>query len=104
MSWAAWGSPGRTSRTTICRRWWMPRWPTGVASTFWSTPPVTGRARVKLYKGNCDVVGRQSPCSLYDEDVATFEEDAVYDQGDATGFIKLNALRLRLQRQRREKT
>ncbi|GAB6063578.1 argininosuccinate synthase [Deferrisoma palaeochoriense] len=56
---------------------------------------VTGTARLKLYKGNCIVVGRKSPRSLYDPEVATFEEDTVYNQADATGFIKLNALRLR---------
>ncbi len=56
---------------------------------------VTGTARLKLYKGHCMVVGRKSPRSLYDPEVATFEEDTVYDQADATGFIKLNALRLR---------
>ena len=56
---------------------------------------VTGTARLKLYKGNCTVVGRKSPKSLYDPQVATFEADTVYDQADATGFIKLNALRLR---------
>jgi len=57
---------------------------------------VTGTARLKLYKGNCSVVGRKADQSLYDEDMATFEEDEVYNQGDATGFIKLNALRLRM--------
>jgi argininosuccinate synthase len=56
---------------------------------------VTGTARLKLYKGNCTVVGRKSPVSLFDPEVATFEADTVYDQADATGFIKLNALRLR---------
>ncbi|MBI5016079.1 MAG: argininosuccinate synthase [Deltaproteobacteria bacterium] len=56
---------------------------------------VTGTARLKLYKGTCAVVGRKSPKSLYDPDVATFEADTVYNQADATGFIKLNALRLR---------
>jgi argininosuccinate synthase len=56
---------------------------------------VTGEARLKLYKGNCIVVGRRAPKPLYDEQIATFEEDDVYDQSDATGFIKLNALRLR---------
>ena len=56
---------------------------------------VTGTARLKLYKGNCTVVGRKSPHSLYDPETATFEEDTVYDQADATGFIKLTALRLR---------
>jgi len=58
---------------------------------------VTGTARIKLYKGNCIVVGRKSPYSLYSEDFATFEEDEVYNQMDATGFIRLNALRLRIQ-------
>lgn len=58
---------------------------------------VTGTARVKLYKGNCIVVGRKSPYSLYSEDFATFEKDEVYNQMDATGFIRLNALRLRIQ-------
>ena len=57
---------------------------------------VTGVARLKLYKGNCVVVGRKSPCSLYSEAFATFEKDQVYDQADATGFIRLNALRLRI--------
>jgi len=57
---------------------------------------VTGTARVKLYKGNCDTVGRKSPCSLYHPEFATFGEEAVYDQRDAEGFIKLNALRLRI--------
>jgi argininosuccinate synthase len=57
---------------------------------------VTGTARVKLYKGNCDVVGRKSPVSLYRPDLATFEADAVYNQKDAEGFIRLNALRLRV--------
>jgi len=57
---------------------------------------VTGEVRLKLYKGNVIVTGRRSPYSLYDEDIVTFEEDDVYDQRDAEGFIKLNALRLRL--------
>jgi argininosuccinate synthase len=58
---------------------------------------VTGTARVQLYKGSCTVTGRKSDHSLYDENLATFEEDSVYDQGDASGFIRLNALRLRMQ-------
>jgi argininosuccinate synthase len=58
--------------------------------------PVTGDVRLKLYRGNVIVVGRRSPHSLYDEKIATFEADTVYDQRDAEGFIKLNALRLRL--------
>ena len=57
---------------------------------------VTGDVRCKLFKGGCHVVGRRSPYSLYNPDFVTFEEDDVYDQADATGFIKLNALRLRL--------
>ena len=57
---------------------------------------VTGRVKLKLYKGNATVVGRESPYSLYDQELVTFEEGAVaYDHRDAAGFIKLNALRLR---------
>ncbi|MEE8292820.1 MAG: argininosuccinate synthase, partial [Kiloniellales bacterium] len=52
--------------------------------------------RLKLYKGGVSVLGRQSPDSLYSLEHVTFEDDAVYDQRDAEGFIKLNALRLRL--------
>ena len=59
---------------------------------------VSGRVRLKLYKGNVVVAGRKSDSSLYDPEVATFEEDAVYQQADAEGFIRLNALRLRLRR------
>jgi argininosuccinate synthase len=59
---------------------------------------VTGTARLKLYKGNCAVVGRRSPLSLYSQEFATFERDTVYNQRDAEGFIKLNALRLRLRK------
>jgi argininosuccinate synthase len=62
---------------------------------------VTGRVQVKLYKGNATVIGRESPYSLYDQDLVTFEEGAVaYDHRDAAGFIKLNALRLRVQAKR----
>ena len=57
---------------------------------------VTGTARLKLYKGNCIVVGRRSPNSLYSEDIASFEKSGGYEQKDATGFIRLNALRLRI--------
>ena len=57
---------------------------------------VTGTVRLKLYKGNVIVVGRKSPLSLYREDFATFEKSEVYNQMDATGFIRLNALRLRI--------
>ena len=59
---------------------------------------VTGRVRLKLYKGNVMVAGRKSETSLYDSNVATFEADQVYRQADAEGFIRLNALRLRLRR------
>jgi argininosuccinate synthase len=57
---------------------------------------VSGTARIKLFKGNCMVVGRKSNESLYSPDFATFEEDQVYNQKDAEGFIRLNALRLRI--------
>jgi argininosuccinate synthase len=57
---------------------------------------VTGDVRLKLYRGNVTVVGRRSPRSLYNENLATFEADNIYNQRDAEGFIKLNALRLRL--------
>jgi argininosuccinate synthase len=59
---------------------------------------VTGTVRLKLYKGNCIVVGRKSPKSLFHKDYATFEQDTVYNQKDAEGFIKLNALRLKIRR------
>jgi argininosuccinate synthase len=65
---------------------------------------VSGRVRLKLYKGNVGVVGRESKYSLYDQDLVTFEEGAVaYDQRDAEGFIRLNALRLRTLGQRKRK-
>jgi argininosuccinate synthase len=57
---------------------------------------VTGDVRLKLYRGNVTIVGRRSPLSLYNENLATFEADNIYNQRDAEGFIKLNALRLRL--------
>ena len=56
---------------------------------------VEGKVRLKLYKGNVLITGRESPLSLYNPDLATFESDEVYSQKDAEGFIKLNALRLR---------
>ena len=63
-----------------------------------SQETVSGIVRVKLYKGNAIVVGRKSPHSLFDEKLVTFEDDGgAYDQKDAEGFIRLNALRLRLQ-------
>lgn len=64
---------------------------------------VTGTARLKLFKGNCMVTGRKSEESLYSCDYATFEEDQVYDQKDAGGFIRLNALRLRIRALIKEK-
>jgi argininosuccinate synthase len=57
---------------------------------------VSGVVRMKLYKGNCSVVGRKSPHSLYNPELATFEKEEVYDQRDAAGFIRINALRLKL--------
>jgi argininosuccinate synthase len=96
----------------------MPRYAELVYYGFWFAPEremlqaaidksqefVTGRVRLKLYKGNVGVVGRESPYSLYDQDLVTFEEGAAaYDQHDAEGFIKLNALRLRTLGQRRRK-
>jgi argininosuccinate synthase len=62
---------------------------------------VTGTVRLKLYKGNCTVIGRKSEKSLYHDAFATFEKDTVYNQKDAEGFIKLNALRLRIRRMMR---
>lgn len=59
---------------------------------------VTGIVKLELYKGNCRVAGRKSDQSLYREDFATFEDDSVYSQKDAEGFIRLNALRLRIQK------
>jgi argininosuccinate synthase len=88
----------------------MPKYAELVYNGFWFAPEremlqalidksqemVTGRVRVKLYKGSATVVGRESPNSLYDQELVTFEEGAVaYDHRDAEGFIKLNALRLR---------
>jgi len=61
---------------------------------------VTGTARLKLYKGNCYVAGRKSPQSLYNPELATFEKEEVYNQKDAEGFIKINALRLKLGKMR----
>jgi argininosuccinate synthase len=88
----------------------MPKYAELIYNGFWFSPEremlqalidksqerVTGTVRLKLYKGTARVVGRQSPYSLYDQDLVTFEEGAVaYDHLDAAGFIKLNALRLR---------
>lgn len=88
----------------------MPRYAKLVYNGFWFAPErlmiqalidksqerVSGTVRIKLYKGNVAVVGRKSPESLYSLDHVTFEDDVVYDQRDAEGFIKLQALRLRL--------
>ncbi len=76
--------------------WYSPEMDLLRATMDESQKNVTGTARLKLYKGNCDVVGRKSRVSLYDPEFATFEADQVYQQGDATGFIRLNALRLRI--------
>ena len=88
----------------------MPRYAGLVYNGFWFAPErealqrliddvaqaITGTARLRLYKGSVTVLGRKAPHSLYRPDIVTFEEDAVYDQRDAQGFIKLNALRLRI--------
>ncbi len=96
----------------------MPRYAELIYNGFWFTPEremlqalidksqemVTGSVRLKLYKGGAWVVGRESPNSLYDQELVTFEEGAVaYDHRDAAGFIRLNALRLRTLAQRRKK-
>ncbi|GAB4350398.1 MAG: argininosuccinate synthase [Immundisolibacter sp.] len=94
----------------------MPRYASLIYNGYWWSPErqllqglidesqqhVNGTVRVKLYKGNVVVVGRKSPDSLFDPAIATFEDDAgAYDQADATGFIRLNALRLRSAARRR---
>jgi argininosuccinate synthase len=96
----------------------MPRYAELIYNGFWFSPEremlqalidksqgaVTGRATLKLYKGSAWTIGRESPFSLYDKELVTFEEGAVaYDHRDAGGFIKLNALRLRTLAQRRRK-
>jgi argininosuccinate synthase len=96
----------------------MPKYAEAIYYGFWFSPEremlqaaidksqefVTGRVRLKLYKGNVGVVGRESKYSLYEEDLVTFEDGKVaYDQRDAEGFIRLNALRLRTLAQRRRK-
>jgi argininosuccinate synthase len=65
---------------------------------------VSGTASLELYKGKCRVLGRKSNESLYSEDFATFEDDDVYSQKDAEGFIRLNALRLRIGKLLEEKS
>jgi argininosuccinate synthase len=96
----------------------MPKYAELIYYGFWFTPEremlqaaidksqayVTGNVRLKLYKGSVGVIGRESPYSLYDQDLVTFEEGAVaYDQRDAAGFIRLNALRLRTLGQRKKR-
>jgi argininosuccinate synthase len=76
--------------------WWSPERQMLQAAIDESQRDVTGTVRLKLYKGTVSVVGRRSDKSLYNPELATFEEDTVYDQADAEGFIKLNALRLRM--------
>jgi argininosuccinate synthase len=93
----------------------MPRYAELIYNGFWFSPEremlqaaidhsqamVTGEVTVKLYKGNVSVIGRSSPYSLYDQDLVTFEEgQSAYDHRDAAGFIKLNALRLRVKARR----
>ena len=75
--------------------WWSPEREMLQAAIDDTQKFVSGVVRLKLYKGNVMVTGRKSKYSLYDEEVVTFEEDSVYDQKDAQGFIKLQALRLR---------
>lgn len=77
--------------------WFSPEMRMLTAAIEESQANVTGRVRLKLYKGNCIVVGRKSPESLYSQEHATFEASKVYNQGDATGFIRLNSLRLKIQ-------
>src|SRR5258708_35719025 len=93
----------------------IPKYATLVYNGFWFAPEreaiqalvtesqknVTGDVRVKLYKGNIIAAGRRSPVSLYNPHIATMEADPTkaYDQGDATGFIRLNALRLKVEAQ-----
>jgi len=83
--------------------WWSPEREMLQAMIDQSQQHVNGSVRLKLYKGNVTVVGRKSDTdSLFDESIATFEDDdGAYDQQDAEGFIKLNALRLRIAAQRR---
>ena len=76
--------------------WYAPEMEALMAFVDKSQEDVTGTARIRLYKGNCDVVGRRAEKTLYDSQICTFEEDeGAYQQVDATGFIRLNALRLR---------
>lgn len=76
--------------------WWSPERTMLQTLIDESQKKVSGTVRIKLYKGSATVAGRKSPVSLYSQQHVTFEEDSVYNQKDAEGFIKLNALRLRL--------
>jgi len=78
--------------------WYSPEMDMLRAAVEESQKNVTGTVKLKIYKGNLIIAGRRSPYSLYQEDLATFEEDSIYNQADATGFIKLNALRLSVQK------
>jgi len=78
--------------------WYSPEFEMLKSAVIESQKNVTGTVRLKLYKGNVIVAGRKSANSLYNKDLATFEEDSIYNQSDATGFIKLNALRLRMRK------
>jgi len=78
--------------------WYSPEMEMLSAAIEESQKNVTGTVKLKIYKGNIIITGRRSPYSLYQEDLATFEEDSIYNQADATGFIKLNALRLSVQK------
>ena len=78
--------------------WFSPEMDMIKAAVSESQKNVSGTTRIKVYKGNVIVVGRKSVKSLYSESLATFEEDSVYDQSDATGFINLNALRLKIRK------
>ncbi len=95
----------------------VPRYSELIYNGFWFSPEmrllqktmdetqhtVNGTVRLKLYKGGCMPVGRKSDASLYQESFATFEEDEVYNQADATGFIRLNSLRMQIQALSRKK-
>ena len=92
----------------------MPKYAKLVYNGYWFSPEremlqalidesqkrVNGSVKLEIYKGNVVVVGRKSDDSIYSKDIATFEEDDVFDQKDAEGFIKLNALRLKILKNR----
>ena len=92
----------------------MPRYASLIYNGLWFSPEremlqslinesqknVTGDVKVRLHKGNCILMGRRSPKSIYNQGVVTFDEGTGYDQKDATGFIKLNSLRLKLRKKK----